>query len=269
VHLNADRGIVGRRAVLRRREVVAFALLFLVYQLPEGVGQRWFRSFTLQAALLLAFFPVAYLVGRWLRSTAARAYALESSVAVLRSSAILFVAVCVMKVIAMGIGGALGVYAVTAEGPVSRSLLLGLPTSLLITVFPSVAEDIGTRGFWFRLERASWTPVSFVVASSAIYVANHIYRLGQGPAEWTMLFAFGCAYAAAVARFGSLWPAVALHWGWNFANEWLGSALAVSIRSPNGSRLLSGAAHVVLLAVVMAWPGVVPGRRTNESTLVQ
>jgi hypothetical protein len=89
------------------------------------------------------------------------------------------------------------------------------------------------------------------VVSSAIYVGNHIYRLGQGPFECLMLFAFGLAYAAAAERFNSLWPAIGLHWGWNFADEWSGSVVDVTTRSANAGRLLSACAHLLLLLIVL------------------
>src|SRR5581483_5222438 len=90
--------------------------------------------------------------------------------------------------------------------------------------------------------------------SSAIYVGNHIFRLALGPLEWLMLFAFGCAYAAALIRSGSLWAAVALHWGWNFANAIENRIVDVTLVSANGGRLLSAAAHVALLGLVCIWP---------------
>jgi membrane protease YdiL (CAAX protease family) len=70
-----------------------------------------------------------------------------------------------------------------------------------------------------------------------------------------MLFAFGLAYVAAVVRFDSLWPAIGLHWSWNFANEWLGSMADVTTRSANGSRLVSASAHLLLMLIVLGWRG--------------
>ncbi len=50
----------------RLRATVAFAILFVAYQAPEGVGSRLLGSFAVQAVLMLAFLPIAYAVGRWL-----------------------------------------------------------------------------------------------------------------------------------------------------------------------------------------------------------
>ena len=118
-----------------------------------------------------------------------------------------------------------------------------------------------TRGFWYRQVLAGWPAPSFVLASSAIYVLNHVYRLGAGPAEWGLLFCFGLAYATALVRTGTLWAAVGLHLGWNLANAVLDLVARVEVLQPGGSRLLSGAAHLLLLALVLAAPPPAPAAR--------
>lgn len=83
----------------------------------------------------------------------------------------------------------------------AASLLPGALWTMFATFFPSVAEDIVTRGFLMRtLPRLSrrWL---FVVISAGVYVLSHIYRLANGPSEWLMLFCFGLAYGAEPALF--------------------------------------------------------------------
>jgi hypothetical protein len=109
-----------------------------------------------QAGLLLAFFPVAYLVARWLRGEVARTYALDHTPAGATIS--LFVLACIAKAGALVVGGAMGVYDV---GPVRGAQVLStVAPAALVTVFPSIAEDIVTRGFWFGCGRGPQRPSS-------------------------------------------------------------------------------------------------------------
>ena len=232
---------------------VAFLILFVAYQLPEGLGGRLLHSFPAQAGLMLAFLPIAWWVGRRLGPGAA-AYALERRPGWLRTLIALLALAVAVRVGALALGTWLGSHQVALQFPAARSLGLGLAVAAISTFVPSLAEDIVTRGFWYRQFLAGWPARSFVLASSAIYVLNHVYRLGAGPAEWGLLFCFGLAYATALARTGTLWAAVGLHWGWNLANALLDLVARVEALQPAASRLLSGAAHLLLLAIVLAFP---------------
>uniref|UniRef100_UPI0030F3E071 CPBP family intramembrane glutamic endopeptidase n=1 Tax=Phenylobacterium sp. TaxID=1871053 RepID=UPI0030F3E071 len=134
-------------------------------------------------------------------------------------------------------------------------LLAALPMLLLSTFVASLAEDILTRGFWYRAADIRWRGgVVFVLASSVIYVLNHIYRLGNGPVEWLVLFCFGVAYATALWRSGSLWVALGLHWGWNLGNGLVDAWLPASIVDAHAASGLSIAAHLLIAAGLLAIP---------------
>lgn len=237
---------------------VAFAALFLAYQLPEGLGLLILGSFSIQATLLLTFFPVAWVVGRALTDRPLEAYALEQVALFWRPLAGCFVLAVAAKALAVAIGGKLGVFAWQPASADPVQAAKALLSGLVITFAPSVAEDIVTRGFWYRASGLRWRPAAFVLASSAIYVANHIYRLSNGPGEWAMLFSFGLAYGLAVVRFGSLWPAVGLHWGWNYGNLFASTLWPYETLSTSGSQALAIAAHLALAAIV-----VLLSRRTD------
>ena len=241
----------------RWRVLLAFVLLWLLYQGAEGVGARWLHSFPVQAGLMLACVVVAWPLSRWLGYRGYAAYALAGgnglrwwlpgglSLAVLA------------KFGAAWLGLHMGVY--TADAPATSSafaaLLAALPLLLLSTFVASLAEDILTRGFWYRAAGFRWrSGVAFVLVSSAIYVLNHIYRLGNGPQEWMMLFCFGLAYAAALWRSGSLWGAVGLHWGWNLGNGLLAAVMPVSATDAHAAAWLSIGAHLLMLLLVLALP---------------
>lgn len=94
----------------------------------------------------------------------------------------------------------------------------------------------------------------FVLASSAIYVLNHIYRLVDGPLAWLTLFCFGLAYAAALWRSGSLWAAVGLHWGWNLGNGGVDAVMPAVVADARLAPVLSIGAHLLMLLLVLAVP---------------
>lgn len=241
----------------RWRAALAFVILFVLYQAAEGIGGRWLGSVSVQAVFMVAMVLAAWPVGRWLGFRGYDAYALEWR----RPSAVLLAGglalALLVKYVAVCIGMAFNVYAAVApESPrvAAVSFLSSIPWALVATFVPSIAEDILTRGFFYRAARIRWLPWVFVLASSALYVLNHIYRLGAGPSEWVMLFCFGLAYATAVVRTGSLWLAVGLHWGWNLANVLIGDILPYQVLSPAWSPFLSAAAHLVILGVLFAIP---------------
>jgi membrane protease YdiL (CAAX protease family) len=241
----------------RRRIALAFALLFVLYQAAEGIGARLLHSVPVQGAFLLAMLVAAWPVGRWLGFRGYDAYALEG-----RRAAPLLLAgglalALLMKYVAVCVGMALNVYA--ARAPASApaatvSFLSSIPWALLVTFLPSLAEDLLTRGFVYRAARIHWQPWMFVLASSAFYVLDHVYRLGRGPTEWLTLFCFGLAYATAVVRTDSLWLAVGMHWGWNLANVLIGDILPHDVLSTTWSPFLSAAAHLIMLGVLFAIP---------------
>lgn len=236
----------------------AFLVLFVAYQLPEGVGMRWLGSFPVQAALLLLFFPVAWAVARARGFRGADAYALERRPGALRALGLTFALALLVKALAVAVGLWLGVYALGEAAPVG-AIAVPLAGIVFTTFFPSIAEDIVTRGFWYRQAPSLGHGAVFVLATSAVYVLNHVYRLGSGPVEWAMLFAFGLAYAVALVRTGTLWGAVGLHWGWNVAAFAADSVFGVETVGEVTAPFLSAAAHLVALGVI--WAATMPRRR--------
>lgn len=212
---------------------LAFIVLFVAYHAP----------YTLDTPLLmLAFLPIAWWVARKLGHRMGTAYALEwnCKVALLLIGG--FALAVLAKVGALLVGTELGIYAQVQRPP--TDLWQEFAWVTLSTFFPSIAEDVVTRGFWARLPGWQWTAWRFVMFSSLVYVLNHIYRLGNGPTEWLMLFCYGFAYATAFWRTGTLWAAVGLHWGWNFAGMTLGEWW--STPRPGSGWWLSSAAHLLL-----------------------
>jgi membrane protease YdiL (CAAX protease family) len=241
----------------RRRTALAFALLFVLYQAAEGIGARLPGNVSVRAVILLAMVVGAWPLGRWLGFRGYEAYALEWRKAAPLLLVGGLVLALLMKYVAVCVGMALNVYAAKAPGATPAaavSFLSSIPWALLVTLVPSLAEDVLMRGFPYRAARIRWQPWIFVLASSLLYVLSHIYWLGQGPSEWAMLFCYGLAYATAVARTGSLWLAVGLHWGWNVANVLIGDILPHEVLSATWAPFLSAAAHLIMMGVLFAIP---------------
>ncbi len=250
------------------RLAVVFLILFAAYQAPEGIGMRLLGSMPVLAALMLAFLPIAWACGRVLGFRGLDAWFMGFSRGWFGLLAATFVLAVAVKAIALMLGSQAGVYAVSAlEGLSASAVLLAALAMLPYTFFPSVAEDILTRGFLMRAFPRLSQQWLFVVFSAGLYVLNHIYRLGNGAMEWIMLFCFGLAYGAALYYSRSLWAAIGLHWGWNFTGQFADRVVAVETVAPGAGPVVSSLAHVFMLVVVVvaarrfaAEPDGMPGR---------
>lgn len=240
------------------RTIAAFLILFLLYQSAEGVGQRLLGSMAVQAGLMISMMIVAWPVGRFLlRQGGYGAYALGWR----RDVPMLLVLGILIAFVGRAAGLWLGVMThVYTVGPLAPGagthglmILAGLGLALVSTFIPSIAEDILTRGLWWRVGGPWLRGMRFVLISSLIYLLNHIYRLDRGPSEWVELFCFGLAYATAMTLTGTLWAAVGLHWGWNLANMLLDQYLAVE-GVPGQAAWSSAAANLLMLVIVLALP---------------
>ena len=241
------------------RVAVAFVVLFVLYQSAEGVGGRLLGNFGVQAGLMLACVLAAWPLSRWLGHRGLGAWALEATPRALAWLATGLVVALLAKGMALWLGLRTGIYTAppattTSPGtPHPFALLLpALPMLLLSTFVPSIAEDILTRGFWYRAAGIAWRRgFAFVAFSTAMYVLNHVYRLGNGPGEWLMLACFGIAYATALWRTGTLWAAVGLHWGWNLANAAFSQLLPVEVANAQLAPMLSAAMHLAMAGMLL------------------
>lgn len=232
-------------AILDRARVPLVALvLFASYQLPHGVGVDY---------LILLFPLVAWRGSRTLGFGAMRAWYLDTGPGWLRLLALGLALAILAKSVAIAAGTQAGVYRFAwSEHSVATGFAGAIAWIALSTFIPSVAEDILTRGLVLRAFPRLGQHWIFVPVSAGLYVLNHIYRLHKGPVEWGMLFCFGLAYGAALWRTRTLWAAVGLHWGWNLANGLLDLFTVTDIAQPALAPLYSSAAHLVLLACVLA-----------------
>jgi uncharacterized protein len=96
--------------------------------------------------------------------------------------------------------------------------LKSLPLTLIMTFFPSIAEDILTRGYLYG-HLKSVKPFFWILLSAAIYVLNHIWRLNDDPSVLSYLFLLGLVLSFCVVITKSLWLAFGIHWGANISYE--------------------------------------------------
>ncbi|MFC5550595.1 CPBP family intramembrane glutamic endopeptidase [Massilia aerilata] len=232
----------GAQASPMRLLLVA-AVLFLFYQLPEGIGMYELR---------LLFPLAAWWASRSLGFSGMRAWYLDARPGWWRLLGTGLVLAIAAKFTTVAIGARTGVYTLAWADAAPGMALAGSLAFLAFSSFiASLAEDILTRGLVMRAFpqlAGRWT---FILVSAALFVLNHIYRLHKGPVEWLTIFCFGLAYAAALYRTGTLWAAVGLHWGWNLANGLLDTFARSDVVQPAVAPFYSGAAHLVLLACVL------------------
>jgi len=238
------------------RLLASFALLFAVYQAAEYLQTQVSSPSPIGPALMVVTVLIAWPLGRWLDGTGFAAFGLDRSVASLRWLAAGFILAIIAKLASLAIG--LGLGAVTLDSTASAlplSAVVGAVTVAAVTTFiPSLAEDILTRGLPLRINWVARSMPLYLGVTAALYTANHLWRFGWGPTEQLRLFCLGLAYAAGAWKARSLWGAVALHWGWNFAGTISDMIVPVSLVDENGSRLVSAAIHIALLATVLMLP---------------
>ena len=243
---------------MNTRLVIGFLLLLVVYQTSEGLQTVFAPTSPLGPALMVLTLVLAWPVDRWIDGGGFRTYGLVATrwLPLLVSTLLLAITA---KLAAEAIALGLGVEQFVPAAPLSLTVIgIGLVT----TFIPSIAEDILTRGCLLRFTSRPLGFGSYVIASAALYTANHIWRLDWGVSEQIRLFCLGLAYATAAWRMQSLWAAVGLHWGWNLSNSLLSQAWQTTMADPVEGRWISAAVHLILFAFIALYPAA-SGEKPN------
>jgi membrane protease YdiL (CAAX protease family) len=242
------------------RVLIAFVLIFAVYQASEGMQTVIASQSPVGPVLMILALLLAWPLGRWLGWRGYDAYGLDLRP---RSFALLGAGMLVAALAFLAsrsLGAALGFY--TRPSPLTAASVGAVGFALVSTFIPSVAEDILTRGFLLRTLPLHLTASSYVVLSALLYTANHVWRFDWGISEQVRLFCLGLAYGAAAWRWRSLWGAVALHWGWNLTNVLVDQLMPTATIATDPARYLSAAVNLVMLVIVVLLP---PGRAVQET----
>lgn len=127
------------------------------------------------------------------------------------------------------------------------SILKLLPVTLLMTFFPSIAEDILTRGYLYGHLKKMLKPALFVLVSSVFFIMNHIWRLTEGIHVLSYLFVLGIVLAGALVYTKSLWLTLGIHWGSNISFELINGAATTQAISKTMSTWILAACFVLML----------------------
>jgi membrane protease YdiL (CAAX protease family) len=227
------------------RLAAGFLALFALYHLPELLGRTLLAS-----ALAMGLFPVAtWAVLRGLFGAPLAAAGLGRTPRRGVQLALGLLTGLAFGLLSLGISTRAGFEAPTREMQLAD--LTRLPLMLVMTFFPSLAEDLLTRGYLFFALAGRLRPAPWVVLSAVVYVLNHLHRLGDGPPVLLYLFALGLSFALALVRTRALWLTLGLHWGGNVLYQLSVEALEVSGTDPVAAQWVH-AAVLALLFVVLA-----------------
>ena len=128
-----------------------------------------------------------------------------------------------------------------------------LPLTLLMTFFPSIAEDILTRGYLYGNLKKILKPSTFILLSAAFYVLNHIWRLTEGLSILSYLFILGLALAWALSFTKSLWLTLGIHWGANIAFEMINAAATTQTVNKSVTTWILAASYALMfVGIVLA-----------------
>ncbi len=232
-----------------KRLALGFLLLFIVYQASEGLQTVIAPGSPVGPVLMLLALLLAWPVGRWIDGSGWRAFGLvrRQWLGILAGGfAVAVLAKLAGEMTALGLG--FEQYAPSVAVPLTALALLALTTFV-----PSLAEDILTRGVLLRFTPGPLGFWGYVLGSALLYTLNHVWRFDWGLSEQVRLFCLGLAYGAAAYRFGSLWAAVGLHWGWNFTTAALSQWLPGAMLDATGGRLASAGVHLLVFVLVAGW----------------
>lgn len=197
---------------------VVFGILFLIYHLPEFLQNHFQKPLILVLELgMLLFTLLACFFGRQFHRNGFRLYGLfafrqhSGNLAKGLSLGILIPLVANLVPVWMG----------WSDLSLRTNWIHLIPQILLFalgTLLPSLAEDILTRGYLRAFCPEKWKLHWLVPVSAAVYVLNHIFRLGK-PDVMLYLFVLGWLLMWSYYKTGTLWLTLGLHWGSNITYQ--------------------------------------------------
>ena len=224
-----------------------FLFLFVLYHFPE-----FFSAFWIMALFKIGFLVAAFFLARaqgW-RGLGGYGLALKSNWLVQLLVGLLlglaFFALSFYLSILLG-------YESIVSSKSIAAFAGQVPMLLLMTVFPSVAEDILTRGYLYAHLEKYMKPAYWVLLSALVYVLNHIWRLGDGAAVLSYLLLLGLVLAYAVIITKSLWLAFGIHWGANIAYESTRTLFTTTSTSSDASTWILAGCWGLLLVLLILW----------------
>lgn len=195
------------------RFIVGFVLLFFFYHAAEYMVMQQNSTAGFLAGQA-AFFLAAWLLARWQGFTGFAAWGILFNENAWRN----LLAGMLLGFIVYGF------YFITSlrlhfeeivAVPSAKVFIQSFLLFTFATFFSSLSEDVLTRSYLFKHFSGKISPGLLLLLSSLVYVANHIYRLGDGVQVLLYLFILGVVLMLALMLTKNIWLTLGLHWSGN------------------------------------------------------
>lgn len=193
--------------------IVGFIILFALYHAAEYMilfknspgGFLAFQAF---------FFIAAWLIAQWQFKSGLSAWGLDTKKYLLKH----LLLGMLMGIILYGLTYAINLVT-GVETKIGVPQLSYIMTSLLTFIFgnffSSFSEDILTRGYIYKHLNGTVSLPLFIFIAAAVYLLNHVYRLGSGLETCLYLFLLGILYVMPLVLTKRLWYTGGMHWAGN------------------------------------------------------
>lgn len=189
---------------------VGFAVLDVYLNVPNLVT----LSPVAWLGLYAAFFPLAHVVGRLTGAGGLGALGLALHRGWGRNLLLGFVLCAFFWTLKYVLLWALGDFRIEGLRPAGDIAFL-LFQSAVAMFLSSATDDVLLRGYLFRHLSRELSPGVLVALTTVLYVLNHLWYVHLTWDACVFLGLVGCMFALALARTGSLWLSIGLHWGGN------------------------------------------------------
>ncbi len=225
--------------------IIGFLLLLFVYHFPE-----FFESFWITAVFKTGFLVVAVILSRLQGWKFLEGFGLSLTGnwhRLLFAGLLIGIASFTLSIIL-----SVGFNFEKIESSETISFFLkSLPLISVMTFFPSIAEDILTRGYLYG-HLKFLKPTLWILLSAFIYVLNHIWRLNEGLPVLTYLFLLGLVLGFCTFTYQSLWLALGIHWGANIVFELSNQGLKLTdIGNQNASTWVLASVWGLVLVILI------------------
>ena len=193
--------------------IIGFIVLFLLYHAAEYMilfkknpaGFLVFQGF---------FFVAAWFIAQWQFKQNLSAWGLSTKKHFLRQLLLGMLMGIILYGLTYSINLVTGI-----ENKMAIPPLPYLASQLLIFVFgnffSSFSEDILTRGYLYKHLNGKLSVPILIFISAAVYLLNHIYRLGDGFTTCLYLFLLGVLFVIPLILTKRLWFTGGMHWAGN------------------------------------------------------
>ncbi|MGZ3461779.1 MAG: CPBP family intramembrane glutamic endopeptidase [Archangium sp.] len=189
--------------------VLGFAVLDVYLNVPTLVQ----LSPVAWLGLYAAFFPLAHGVGRLTGAGGLGAQGLALHRGWGRNLLLGFAFCALVWTLKYVLLWALGAFRVEGLRPEGlASLVLQAAVAMFLS---SATDDVLVRGYLFRHLSGRLPAGALVALTTFVYVLNHVWYVHLTPETCLSLGLLGLMFALALARTGSLWLSIGLHWGGN------------------------------------------------------